>query len=1006
MILVPIAARRWLRSPILLGHHKAKALATAVAVLMLGGVHSSGLRAEPPSLVSFEWIDGPQDALSFRPTRVNAHGDFVGAYRVPFSSTSKAIGFAYINDTFHPINLSLATFTTAKAINDSGLVVGWYDGPGGEDIGFTWTNGVDNDVDRGDLTHVTDVNNDGVYVGVRKDPSGPGFHFRSPGGDIGQFEGKDVLINDDGTVVGVEDETPQLYIDRDGDTSFIGKPAGSQLVTPFEVNNNEQIAGLVVTPTGGIEAFVYDEGFASLAALPGYTYTEALGIDEAGRVVGDSFDSEFEDFTAALWDGGEVFDLNGVVGDARGGGKLTAAFDIDDNGWVVGYGQHGGLTQAMWRAQLSFEEVFTWITPGFGEWDAGDNWEQGEPPGFADNALIGASGNYAIALESDVDLTDLRINPTEDASLQVILGPAAGAGPIQVRLGTLNVGGVDRTLAAAEASLTLDGLDLEVFEDVTLGGTSVGTAKLAVVEGATAKLEGALRVGDQLASGVLEVISDAGAAASLESGALTVGGNALAPSEMSDVLVQGPGAAYHIAGQVEIGAGAPGFFEVSDGATVTVSDGLNVTLDNFSRLFVHGTGSSLTYQNGNGSLRIEDGAAEFDDEATGTFFAARVGGGDASPGGAPGLAVRNGAFLDLSGDLQVGLEDSGFVAIEQQGRIRANSVNISPPEAVNNTQSATLAVRDDGELEVLDFIIIGSAREENNELLTAPGHMTVESGGQVNVFGVGGFQVISGSLTVDGLLSDIQSTVGLLEVGNAVATFTDGAGGFFETVTVQAPLAGGQGANLVIIDSIIEAVDVTVGGGAGGTIAMTDGRLDVDDEIRVEQNGAIAGTGVLLGHVTGPGHVSPGLSPGKLTIEGDYTQEAGGTLELEIGGLSAESQHDVLEVTGAVDLNGQLLLRFIDGFAPQQDDTFELLQVGGGLDLSQATFAVENLEPSFAFDVTPTAGGLQLTALNNGVFVPEPSTGAMAALAMIALRTRRRRGQNGDAADATLFSGP
>ena len=40
-------------------------------------------------------------------------------------------------------------------------------------------------------------------------------------------------------------------------------------------------------------------------------------------------------------------------------------------------------------------------------------------------------------------------------------------------------------------------------------------------------------------------------------------------------------------------------------------------------------------------------------------------------------------------------------------------------------------------------------------------------------------------------------------------------------------------------------------------------------------------------------------------------------------------------------------------------------------------FVVENLESRFEFNVSAAKGGLTLTALNDGVFVPEPGTGLM-----------------------------
>jgi hypothetical protein len=88
------------------------------------------------------------------------------------------------------------------------------------------------------------------------------------------------------------------------------------------------------------------------------------------------------------------------------------------------------------------------------------------------------------------------------------------------------------------------------------------------------------------------------------------------------------------------------------------------------------------------------------------------------------------------------------------------------------------------------------------------------------------------------------------------------------------------------------------------------------------------------------------------------------------------------------------VLKFLDGFAPQQGQQFEFLAVGGIADLSGATFEVQNLMPGFQFDITPSAGGVLMTALTDGRFVPEPPSVLLLLIASIGLRGvyRRRAG--------------
>ena len=97
--------------------------------------------------------------------------------------------------------------------------------------------------------------------------------------------------------------------------------------------------------------------------------------------------------------------------------------------------------------------------------------------------------------------------------------------------------------------------------------------------------------------------------------------------------------------------------------------------------------------------------------------------------------------------------------------------------------------------------------------------------------------------------------------------------------------------------------------------------------------------------------VSPGNSAGTLIISGAYTQNAAGTLEIEIGGLSPGTQHDQLVVTGAASFAGNLDLTEISGFSPSNSDTFTVVTYASVV----GDFA--NVSPTFGDVVSTTAGG-------------------------------------------------
>jgi len=94
--------------------------------------------------------------------------------------------------------------------------------------------------------------------------------------------------------------------------------------------------------------------------------------------------------------------------------------------------------------------------------------------------------------------------------------------------------------------------------------------------------------------------------------------------------------------------------------------------------------------------------------------------------------------------------------------------------------------------------------------------------------------------------------------------------------------------------------------------------------------GFFQGTGVVNGNVFNSGIVSPGASIGTLTINGDYTQNASGTLRIEVAGASA-GQYDVLAVNGRAFIAGTLQLVRVGSFRLQVGDRIAFLTATGGV---------------------------------------------------------------------------
>jgi outer membrane autotransporter barrel domain len=92
----------------------------------------------------------------------------------------------------------------------------------------------------------------------------------------------------------------------------------------------------------------------------------------------------------------------------------------------------------------------------------------------------------------------------------------------------------------------------------------------------------------------------------------------------------------------------------------------------------------------------------------------------------------------------------------------------------------------------------------------------------------------------------------------------------------------------------------------------------------------LVGHGTIGGNLSNSGSVGPGDSLGTLTVASDYTQNAAGTLRIQVGGLGA-NQHDLLAVNGHVTLGGTLQLLRLGGFNLQPGNQIVFLTAQKGI---------------------------------------------------------------------------
>ena len=110
---------------------------------------------------------------------------------------------------------------------------------------------------------------------------------------------------------------------------------------------------------------------------------------------------------------------------------------------------------------------------------------------------------------------------------------------------------------------------------------------------------------------------------------------------------------------------------------------------------------------------------------------------------------------------------------------------------------------------------------------------------------------------------------------------------------------------------------------------VVDGSLVANNTFTNDAGGRLSGEGTLTANVIDNGTVSPGDSPGVLAMSGDFSQAQAGTLNLEIGGTTAGSQYDQLNVSASATFAGTLNVNLINGFGPAALQTFTVLNFAG-----------------------------------------------------------------------------
>ena len=146
-----------------------------------------------------------------------------------------------------------------------------------------------------------------------------------------------------------------------------------------------------------------------------------------------------------------------------------------------------------------------------------------------------------------------------------------------------------------------------------------------------------------------------------------------------------------------------------------------------------------------------------------------------------------------------------------------------------------------------------------------------------------------------------------------------------------------------------------------GQATVSAGGLLVNGEftangLTVLRNALLGGAGTIFGNVLNNGTVSPGNSPGTLTIVGNYTQGSSGNLAMEIAG---PNNFDRLVVSGTAALAGTLTVTTVDGGTLSFGDKYQFLSAAGGISGEFDTIAMPaGFRGRFLTDSSNTTGTL------------------------------------------------
>jgi fibronectin-binding autotransporter adhesin len=693
-------------------------------------------------------------------------------------------------------------------------------------------------------------------------------------------------------------------------------------------------------------------GAGTLSLVATNTYSGATTVS-AGTLTlsgGDAISSNSSVMVAAgatlaLSNNETIGNLSGAGAITLGSNTLTSSITADTtfSGGISGAGglsvsQSGAATFAL---TLSGSNTYTGNTTAmnFG-------WlKLNGDASVSSSSSLRANGNSIITLQSDqtvgslfsnnagasIQLGSFTLSAGGDNTSTTVSGVVSGSGNlVKQGSGTLTLAGTN----TYSGTTTLSAGMLSVTSDSNLGSNTVTLAT-----GSTLEITGATTIDNAIAlSGNATVSNSADATLS----GIISGANGLSKSGASTLTLSGSNT---YSGTTTVSAG-------------TLSVASDANLGSGAVNLASGTTLAVTGATTIDNSIVLNGNATVSNSANATLSGVISGGNSLTKSGASTLTLSG--SNTYSGTTTV---SAGTLSVASDANLGSGAVNLAGGSTLTVTGATTI----DNAIALTGNATVSNSANASLSGVISGGFNLAKSG--ASTLTLSGSNSYSGTTTVSaGTLSIAgDSNLGSGAVSLAAGTTLAVTGS--STIDNNLVLAGAatvQTASAVTWSGVISGGNTLAKTGAGtltlsasntatGTTTVSAGTLSVTGSTAgatiVASGTTLGGTGTLGGAVTvqNGGTLSPGVSPGTLTVNGDLTMAVGSTLAVEINGTTAGTQYDQVIVNGAVDVSGATLSA-THGYSPGSGDSYTII-------VNDAADAVTGSFSGLAEGATVTAGG-------------------------------------------------